>query len=145
MSDMKKNVLFIFLLCSVTVSSQTTPDSISLDRDPLYFQLYGGINKSANENLPWSEFSSYPWSVGAFFGIGREFNRLWGWRAALRINHNKSRNVQECESKEVWGWNSTALFGDITLDLTDLLRKEESILEASINKLTTEIVPIRAT
>ena len=129
MTNLRKIFSFVFLLCSVSGSSQTVSDSISIDKDPLYFQLYGGINKSANENLPWSEFSSYPWSVGAFFGIGREFNRLWGWRAALRINHNKSRNVQECESKEVWGWNSTALFGDITLDLTDLLRKEESILD----------------
>ena len=29
-----------------------------LGRDSLYLQLYGGINKSANENLPFSEFSS---------------------------------------------------------------------------------------
>jgi hypothetical protein len=127
---MRYTLLWGLILYSLGLEAQTTSnDSTLVDKDPLYFQLYGGINKSANENLPWSEFSSYPLSVGAFFGIGREFNRLWGWRAALRINHNKSRNVQECESKEVWGWNSTALFGDITLDLTDLLRKEESILD----------------
>ena len=27
-------------------------------RDSLYLQIYGGINKSANENLPMSGFSS---------------------------------------------------------------------------------------
>ena len=87
--------------------------------DPIYLQLYGGINKSANENLPWSEFSSYPWSGGAFLGIGKEITPLWGWRAALRYNHNKSRNVQKCESKDTWGWNNIGLFADATFDLTD--------------------------
>ena len=64
--------------------------------DPLYIQLYGGINKSANENLPWSEFSSYPWSGGCFVAVGQELTPLWGWRAVVRYNHNKSRNVQRC-------------------------------------------------
>ena len=91
-------------------------------RDSLYLQVYGGINKSANENLPMSEFSSYPWSGGLFIGVGEEFNALWGWRAALRYNYNKSRNVQECESPDTWGWSSLGLFGDATFDITDALR-----------------------
>ena len=91
-------------------------------RDSLYLQVYGGINKSANENLPLSEFSSYPWSGGLFIGVGEEFNALWGWRAALRYNYNKSRNVQECESPDTWGWSSLGLFGDATFDITDALR-----------------------
>ncbi len=101
-------------------------DSIFTDRDPFYLQLYLGINKSANENLPWTEFSKYPWSTGIFVGLGREITPLWGWRAALRINRNKSRNVPECESKEVWGWNNTGLFVDATLDMTDLFRRRTS-------------------
>ena len=52
--------------------------------DNLNIQLYGGINKSANENLPMSEFSSYPLSGGFFIGVGKEVNALWGWPAALR-------------------------------------------------------------
>ena len=91
-------------------------------RDSLYLQIYGGINKSANENLPMSEFSTYPWSGGLFIGVGEEFNALWGWRAALRYNYNKSRNVQECESPDTWGWSSLGLFGDATFDITDALR-----------------------
>lgn len=91
-------------------------------RDSLYLQIYGGINKSANENLPMSEFSSYPWSGGLFIGVGEEFNALWGWRAALRYNYNKSRNVQECESPDTWGWSSLGVFGDATFDITDALR-----------------------
>lgn len=91
-------------------------------RDGLYLQIYGGINKSANENLPMSEFSSYPWSGGLFIGVGEEFNALWGWRAALRYNYNKSRNVQECESPDTWGWSSLGVFGDATFDITDALR-----------------------
>ena len=71
--------------------------------DNLNFQLYGGINKSANENLPMSEFSSYPWSGGVFLGMGQEFNALWGWRTTLRYNYNKSRSVPECESSDTWG------------------------------------------
>ena len=57
-------------------------------KDSLYLQIYGGINKSANENLPMSEFSSYPLSGGFFIGIGKEVNALCGWRTALRYNHN---------------------------------------------------------
>lgn len=96
--------------------------------DPLYFQLYAGINKSANENLPWTEFSGYPWSVGVFAGMGKEWTPLWGWRAAFRYNHNKSRNVRECESPDTWGWDNLALFGDVTFDVTDmfLTKKTES-------------------
>ena len=126
MTNMRTITIIIGLFCSVTMMSKTSTDSTRADRDPLYFQLFGGINKSANENLPWTEFSAYPWSVGAFAAMGREFNRLWGWRVALRINHNKSRNVQECESKDVWGWNSTALFGDVTFDVTDMLNKRKT-------------------
>lgn len=94
-------------------------------KDSLYIQIYGGINKSANENLPMSEFSSYPLSGGFFIGVGKEVNALWGWRTALRYNYNKSRNVQECESPDTWGWNSLGLFGDATFDLTDALRPKE--------------------
>lgn len=95
-------------------------DSISA-KDPFYLQLYGGINKSANENLPRTEFSKYPWAGGFFVGLGKEITSLWGWRAAFRLNHNKSRNVQECESPDTWGWNNMGLFADATFDLTDAL------------------------
>ena len=135
-------LLLGFLLFSLGVNAQTewtetpvTPlaDSVKAGKDPFYLQLYLGINKSANENLPWTEFSGYPWSTGVFLGIGRELSPLWGWRAALRINHNKSRNVPECESKEVWGWNNTALFGDATFDVTDALRKPYYIHKDSVH------------
>lgn len=91
-------------------------------KDPLYLQLYGGINKSANENLPWMEFSRYPWSGGMFVGMGQELSSLWGWRAAFRFDHNKSRNVQHCEYPDTWGWNNLGLFADATFDITDALR-----------------------
>lgn len=94
-------------------------------KDSLYIQIYGGINKSANENLPMSEFSSYPLSGGFFIGVGKEVNALWGWRTALRYNYNKSRNVQQCENPDTWGWQSLGLFADATFDLTDALRPKE--------------------
>lgn len=94
-------------------------------KDSLYIQIYGGINKSANENLPMSEFSSYPLSGGFFIGVGKEVNALWGWRTALRYNHNKSRNVQQCENPDTWGWQSLGLFADATFDITDALRPKE--------------------
>ena len=105
--------------------AHTKPESDSLLRmgkDPYYVQLYGGVNKSANENLPWSEFSRYPLSVGAFVGLGKEFTPLWGWRVALGIDHNKSRNVQICEDNQPWGWDDVELFGDLTFDVSDLFR-----------------------
>lgn len=120
---MRHLFLWVSVLCSLTMNAQTAKDSTIFNRDPLYMQLFLGINKSANENLPWTEFSGYPWSTGIFFAIGREVKPLWGWRAALRINRNKSRNVPECETKDVWRWSSTSLFADATFDVTDALRR----------------------
>lgn len=121
---MKKLILWSFVLYSLSVQAYTTSnnDSIDRNRDSYYLQLYVGINKSANENLPFSEFSRYPWSWGTFFAVGREFSPLWGWRTALRFNHNKSRNVKVCESNDVYSWNNIALFGDITFDMSDAFR-----------------------
>ena len=110
---------FLLAYSQLAYAGNYRTDSIIKGRDSLYLQLYAGINKSANENLPMSEFSSYPWSGGLFVGIGEEFNALWGWRAALRYNYNKSRNVQECESPDTWGWSNLGLFGDVTFDITD--------------------------
>lgn len=87
--------------------------------DPLHVELMGGVNKSANENLPLFEYTKYPISGGVVVGVGRERNVHWGWRVALRYNHNKSRNVQTCESKQTWGWHNISTFADITYDLTD--------------------------
>ena len=122
---MKITLLWILLLCTLGAQAYTTSDKDSIDRrkDPYYLQLFVGVNKSANENLPFSEFSSYPWSFGAFLALGREFSPLWGWRAALRINRNKSRNVQECESPDTYAWNNVALFGDLTFDVSDAFRR----------------------
>ena len=124
--------LIIYSICLLLSSSDLyadTRDGSSQQpierKDPLYMQLYGGINKSANENLPMSEFTAYPWSGGVFFGMGEELHPLWGWRAALRINHNKSRNVPACEASDTWGWNSVGLFADGTFDLTDAFTKSE--------------------
>ena len=121
-------ILFILLFgcfalqLTATESGKTQPNGT----DPLYIQIFGGINKSANENLPWSEFSHYPWSGGAFAAIGKEMSPLWGWRAAARFNHNKGRNVQQCESDDTWGWNSIELFGDATFDLTDAINQKSA-------------------
>lgn len=122
----------IFCICPLLATCNPAANAANVktedkhpDKDRLYLQIYGGINKSANEHLPLSEFTSYPWSGGWSVGIGEEFNALWGWRAALRHNHNKSRNVQECESPDTWGWNSLGLFGDATFDISDALRPKE--------------------
>ncbi len=109
-------------LCQPLCATRVVPSAETKGRDSLYLQLYAGINKSANENLPLSEMSSYPWSGGLFVGIGEEFTDLWGWRAALRYNHNKSRNVQKCERPDTWGWSNLGLFGDVTFDITDALQ-----------------------
>jgi hypothetical protein len=127
-----------------TTQTPTANDSILTDKDPFYLQLYLGTNKSANENLPWTEFSQYPWSTGIFIGLGREVNRLWGWRAALRINRNKSRNVPECESKEVWGWSNTGLFADATFDVTDVFRKPEFIPKDSAHNILSHRFNLKA-
>ena len=60
-------------------------------------------------------------SYGMFVGLGKEMSPIMGWRAALRFNHNKSRNVQKCELADTWGWNSLEFFGDATFDITDAL------------------------
>ncbi len=126
-----KKWLFVLMIiaCSV-LSGYAKPlhgkDSLALKGiDATYLQFYGGINKSANENMPWSEFTIHPISFGAFAGIGRELSQLWGWRLALGIDNNKSRNVQECENDEPWDWNDVELFGDVTFDLSDAFRDRD--------------------
>lgn len=118
--------LFLALLLGVplSVSADEVNTAVVGETDPLYLQLYLGMNKSANENLPFTEFTQYPISYGMFFGVGKELSPLWGWRGALRFNHNKSRNVQKCESPDTWGWNSLGFFGDATFDITDALNRK---------------------
>lgn len=119
----KKYILIALLLGNIPFLTANATDSNTPHTgiDPFYIQLFGGINKSANENLPWSEFSKYPWAGGAFIALGKEVTPLWGWRAVVRLNVNKSRNVPECESKDTWKWNNVGLFGDATFDLTDAI------------------------
>lgn len=122
---MTKKLLLFFMLsmgCHYAQADNSTTHSNPY-KSPLYLQLYGGINKSANEHLPWSEFSKYPWSGGMFVGLGQDLSSLWGWRTALRFNHNKSRSVQKCENTNTWGWNNIGLFGDATFDLTNAFSK----------------------
>ena len=118
--------LFLALLLGVPlyVSADEVNTAVVGETDPLYLQLYLGMNKSANENLPLTEFTQYPISYGMFLGVGKELSPLWGWRGALRFNHNKSRNVQKCESPDTWGWNSLGFFGDATFDITDALNRK---------------------
>lgn len=118
--------LFLALLLGVPlyVSADEVNTVVVGETDPLYLQLYLGMNKSANENLPFTEFTQYPISYGMFLGVGKELSPLWGWRGALRFNHNKSRNVQKCESPDTWGWNSLGFFGDATFDITDALNRK---------------------
>lgn len=118
--------LFLALLLGVPlyVSADEVNTAVVGETDPLYLQLYLGMNKSANENLPFTEFTQYPISYGMFLGVGKELSPLWGWRGALRFNHNKSRNVQKCESPDTWGWNSFGFFGDATFDITDALNRK---------------------
>lgn len=115
--------LFLALLLGVPlyVSADEVNTAVVGETDPLYLQLYLGMNKSANENLSFTEFTQYPISYGMFLGVGKELSPLWGWRGALRFNHNKSRNVQKCESPDTWGWNSLGFFGDATFDITDAI------------------------
>lgn len=116
----------IFSLSAIGIYASNDNDTIRSRKakDPFYLQLYVGVNKSANENLPWTEFTKYPLSTGLFLGMGREFTKLWGWRVALRLNNNKSRNVRKCETPETWKWNNIGLFPDITFDVTDALSKK---------------------
>lgn len=127
-------LLITLLLLSATASAQTSSDSQhARSADPLYLQLYGGVNKSANEHLPWTEMSAYPWAGGLFVAVGREWKPLWGWRAALRYNRNKGRNVPECEQRATWSWNNLGLFADATFDLTDALHCKPRTAPARFN------------
>ena len=119
----------LFLLAALSLPlrglAQSREAAAAESRHPLYVQLFGGINKSANECLPASEWSKYPFAGGAFLGVGQDFSSPWGWRAALRYNRNKSRNVPRCESSDTWGWHSLGLFADATFCLTDAFRSRE--------------------
>ena len=60
----KKQMIGTLLLGLLSLSAgakeNSQADSIRYGKtkEPLYLQLYGGINKSANEHLPWSACSS---------------------------------------------------------------------------------------
>lgn len=118
---MKNLFLALLLGAPLSASADDAKNVVVGETDPLYLQFYFGMNKSANENLPWTEFTQYPISYGMFVGLGKEMSPIMGWRAALRFNHNKSRNVQKCELADTWGWNSLEFFGDATFDITDAL------------------------
>lgn len=106
------------------VSARHSSDSLNRqDKDPLYLQWMMGVNKSTNENMPWTEFSRYTWAFGTFIAIGKEITPLWGWRIATRYNYNKSRNTESCESWDSWGWSDLELMGDVTFDFTNALKK----------------------
>ena len=127
----KKQMIGTLLLGLLSLSAgakeNSQADSIRYGKtkEPLYLQLYGGINKSANEHLPWSEFSKYPWAYGCFLAVGKEFSPVWGVRMALAYNVDKSRNVQECDNPDTWKWQNVELFADATFDITDALRSHE--------------------
>lgn len=115
----------LMLLSFIKIAAQTNDITEGRkEKEPFYLQVFLGINKSANENLPWTELSQYPWAMGTFAAVGKEVTDLWGWRVALRYNQNKSRNVQECENPDTWGWKNAGLFGDITFDVSDALAKK---------------------
>lgn len=121
---MKNYSLFIvalFLAFSLSLDGQAQEARQDEPAPFWYAQLFGGINKSANENLPWSEMTSAPLSGGFFVAVGQEMASPWGWRTAFRFNHNKSRAVPECENDDTWGWNSLELFADATYNLVGRL------------------------
>lgn len=135
---MRRPVYLLTLILAsgvATAQSALQPLSAALysTTDPLYLQMYAGINKSANEHLPWTEFSRYPWSGGMFVGLGQEASSLWGWRVALQLNHNKSRSVEQCESPNTWGWNSLSLMADATFDITDAARRQAAVSSSRWN------------
>ena len=121
---MKNYSLFIvalFLAFSLSLAGQAQEARQDEPAPFWYAQLFGGINKSANENLPWSEMTSAPLSGGFFVAVGQEMASPWGWRTAFRFNHNRSRAVPECENDDTWGWNSLELFADATYNLVGRL------------------------
>lgn len=121
-------------VCGVAGSASAQTVVAKGTTDPFYMQFFGGINKSTNENMPMTEFTSHPFAGGAFIGFGKEFTPLWGLRGALIYNHNKSRNVQKCESEESWGWDNAGVSLDGTFDLTDAFqRKPNSVKQRVFN------------
>ena len=121
---MKNYSLFIvalFLAFSLSLAGQAQEARQDEPAPFWYAQLFGGVNKSANENLPWSEMTSAPLSGGFFVAVGQEMASPWGWRTAFRFNHNRSRAVPECENDDTWGWNSLELFADATYNLVGRL------------------------
>lgn len=116
----------LILACSVGRAAERRDSLYAVD--PLYLQLYGGINKSMNENMPGSEMTLKPMAGGAFLGIGKEWSRLWGWRATIGYDINKSRNVPKCENSETWSWKDIEAFGDITYDISDVfVRRKHNV------------------
>lgn len=128
---------FALFSCALILSQSVASQSVVKRgaKDLFYLQLMGGANKSANENLPWTEFSKYPLSGGVFIGFGQEITPIWGWRVAARFNHNKSRNVQKCENAQTWGWYNVGLFADATFDVTDAWQRSYAVSKTPVFNL----------
>lgn len=124
---MKK--LFLLLLCVfASTSSFAKRDSTmhKSETDALSYGVYVFANQSFNENLDGDvhhKFGLNKNSVasGAYFGLAKEWNPIFGWRGNVGYNYNKSRSTAEHHDKKCYSFSDVELFGDLTFDVIDLL------------------------
>ena len=102
-------------------------------RDRLYMDVVIGPNHSMNENTDGQMAKTSGLNnigdaigVGGQLGIGQEWNRVLGWHASLGYNSNKGRANFYTKDKELYSFFDVEAFGDLTLDVLDLLAPNRS-------------------
>lgn len=126
----RKSCLLTVLLSFIfVIDGFALNDSIRIingEKDPWYLEVYGGLNHSMNENL--DETFIHTWGVSdqslgatARLGIGKEWSSTLGWRANVVYNSNKGRATFYNKDERIYSFHSIEMFGDITLDLMDLI------------------------
>lgn len=123
---------FIFLVCVfASMSSFAKRDSTmhKSETDALSYGIYVFANQSFNENLDGDihhKFGLNKNSVasGAYLGLAKEWNPIFGWRGNLGYNYNKSRSTAENHDKKCYSFSDVEGFGDLTFDVIDFIFRD---------------------
>lgn len=99
------------------------------ETDALSFGVYLFANQSFSENLDESIHHKFGLNensaaTGGYIGVAKEWNPIFGWRGNLGYNYNKGRATLATVSKECYSFSDIELFGDLTLDVIDLIFRD---------------------
>lgn len=125
-----KKLVFLFLCMFASLSLYAKRDTTmhKSETDALSFGAYIFGNQSFSENLDGAVdhrfgLNENSAASGFYVGVAKEWAPIWGWRASLGYNYNKGRATFATVTKKCYSFSDAELFGDITIDVIDLIFK----------------------